>query len=202
MKKMMLLGALVSCVAAVGHAQESRQDVSASFIGVYSPNVYGKGVEPMSTTTTGGFLGSYRYMLTPRSALEVNYGWAQNSLKYRNPSAGVYNGRVHARQQEATGAYVYSRTFKNYNPFVEAGIGAMFFTPILDNGTNELYLKSTTSVGGLFGAGVAYEVNPSIDVRVEYRGFLLKAPGFGFDPYSSGRYYVMMTPSLGVAYHF
>jgi opacity protein-like surface antigen len=202
MKKMMLLGALVSCVAAVGHAQESRQDVSASFIGVYAPSVDGRGVEPMTTTTTGGFLGSYRYMLTPRSALELNYGWAQNSLKYHNTSAGVPDGRVHARQQELSGAYVYSRTYKRYNPFLEAGIGAMIFTPILDNGTNELNLKQTTSVGGLFGGGLAYEINPSFDVRVEYRGFLLKAPSFGFDPFSSSRYYVLMTPSIGVAYHF
>jgi opacity protein-like surface antigen len=208
MKKMMLLGALVSCVAAVGHAQESRQDVSASFIGVYAPSVNGRGVEPMTTTTTGGFLGSYRYMLTPRSALELNYSWAQNSIKYRNPSAGIgtapgsAGGRVHARQQELSGAYVYSRTYKRYNPFLEAGIGAMIFTPILDNGTNEKDLKQTTSVGALFGGGMAYEINPSFDVRVEYRGFLMKAPSFGFDPFSSSRYYVLMTPSLGVAYHF
>jgi opacity protein-like surface antigen len=141
-------------------------------------------------------------MLTPRSALELNYNWAQNSLKYNDPSAGVYNGRVHARQQELSGAYVYSRTYKNYNPFVEAGVGAMIFTPILDNGTNEKDLKQSTSVGALFGAGVAYEVSPSFDVRLEYRGFLLKAPSFGFDPFSSSRYYVLMTPSLGVAYHF
>jgi opacity protein-like surface antigen len=202
MKKMMLLGAVFSCAAVVAHAQESRQDVSASFIGVYAPKVYGRGVEPMTTTTTGGVLASYRYMLTPRSALELNYSWAQNSDKYRDPSAGVYNGRVHARQQEISAAYVYSRTFKNYNPFIEAGIGAMFFTPILDNGTNELDLKQSTSPGGLFGGGLAYEINPSIDVRVEYRGFLMKAPSFGFDPFSSSRYYVLMTPSLGVAYHF
>jgi outer membrane immunogenic protein len=202
MKKMMLLGAVFSCAAVVANAQESRQDVSASFIGVYAPLVYGHGVQPMTTTNTGGVLASYRYMLTPRSALELNYSWAQNSDKYRDPSAGVYNGRVHARQQEISAAYVYSRTFKNYNPFLEAGIGVMLFTPILDNGTNELDLKQSTSPGGLFGGGLAYEINPSIDVRVEYRGFLMKAPSFGFDPFSSSRYYVLMTPSLGVAYHF
>jgi len=203
MKKMMLLGAVFSCAAVVANAQESRQDVSASFIGVYAPTVDGRGVEPMTTTNTGGVLASYRYMLTPRSALEMNYSWAQNSDKYHNTSAGVPNGRVHARQQEISAAYVYSRTFKNYNPFLEAGLGVMLFTPILDNGTNESgVLKQTTSPGGLFGGGLAYEINPSIDVRVEYRGFLMKAPSFGFDPFSSSRYYVLMTPSLGVAYHF
>jgi outer membrane immunogenic protein len=202
MKKMMLLGALLSCAAAVGHAQESRMDVSASLIGVYAPDVYGQNVFPMHTTNTGGVLASYRYMLTPRSALELNYSWAQNSLNYHAVSAGIPNGRVHARQQELSGAYVYSRTFKNYNPFLEAGVGAMLFTPILDNGTNELSVKSSTQVGGLFGGGLAYEINPSIDVRVEYRGFLMKAPDFGVSAFNSTRYYVLMTPSIGVAYHF
>lgn len=202
MKKMMLLGALLACVATVGHAQESRQDFSVSGIGVVAPNVYGNGVEPMSTTKVGGFLGSYRYMLTPRSALEVNYSWARNTIRYNNPSAGVYGGRVHESQQEITGAYVYSRTYKRYNPFVEGGIGGMIFTPVLDNGTNQLSLKQNTNIGALFGAGIAYELSPSFDLRLEYRGFVLKAPDFGYSPFNSTRYYVLMSPSLGVAYHF
>ena len=53
-------------------------------------------------------------------------------------SAGVPNGRVHESQQEFSGAYVYSRNYKRYNPFIEAGVGGMIFTPILDNGTTRL----------------------------------------------------------------
>jgi outer membrane immunogenic protein len=202
MKKMMLLGALIVCTAAVGHAQESRQDISASFIGVYAPAVYGLVVHPMTTTTTGGLLASYRYMLTPRSAVELNYTFAQDSLVYNAPSVGVF-GRVNARQQEFSGAYVYSRTYKNYNPFLEAGVGGVFFTPILDNGTNQIaVLKQQVKIGGLFGGGLAYEINPSFDIRIEYRGFLMKAPDFTYAPFNSNRYYVAMSPSLGVAYHF
>jgi outer membrane immunogenic protein len=207
MKKMMLLGALLSCAAAVGHAQESRQDVSASFIGVYAPDITGLGIT-MHSTNTGGFLGSYRYMLTPRSALELNYSFAQNSHRYKNPIFGgsgpEYSqvGVVHTRQQEISGAYVYSRTYKNYNPFLEVGGGANIFTPILDNGTHLLDTKQNTNIGLLFGGGVAYEVSPSFDIRLEYRGFLIKAPDFGSSELKTNRYYVLMTPSIGVAYHF
>ncbi len=211
MKKMMLLGALVSCAAAVGHAQESRQDVSASFIGVYAPDTHGLGATS-HTTNTGGFLGSYRFMLTPRSALELNYSWAQHSMKYANaslgnePGTGLNNypgpGEVHYRQQEITGAYVYSRTYKRYNPFLEAGLGGYIFTPILDNGTHTFDTKQNTNIGALFGGGLAYEINPSFDIRAEYRGFLLKSPDFGYSEFKTGRYYVLMTPSIGVAYHF
>jgi outer membrane immunogenic protein len=202
MKKMMLLGALMVCTAAVGHAQESRMDASVSFIGVYAPAVYGLVVHPMTTTTTGGFLGSYRYMLTPRSAVELNYTFAQDTLKYDAQSVGEQFDRVDTRQQEISGAYVYSRTYKNYSPFLEAGAGAVIFTPILDNGTKELSTKQNIQIGGLFGGGLAYEISPSFDIRVEYRGFLMKAPDFGIPGLNPNRYYVAMTPSLGIAYHF
>jgi outer membrane immunogenic protein len=200
MKKMMLLGALLVCAAGAGYAQESRQDASVSFIGVYAPNVNGLSVEPMHTTSTGGVLVSYRYDLTPRSQLEINYNWAQNSIRYN--SASFPNGEVHARQQEISGAYVYTRSYHNYNPFAEIGVGGYIFTPILDNGTHQLSAKQNTNIGGLFGAGMAYEISPSFDVRVGYRGFLMKTPDFGNDGFKTNRYYVLMTPSLGVAYHF
>ncbi len=200
MKKMMLLGALLVCTAAVGRAQESRQDASVNFIGIYAPDVYGLGVYPMHTTNTGGFLGSYRYDLTPRSQLELNYTFAQDSIKYHSES--FPEGEVKTRQQELSGAYVYSRSYGSYNPFVEAGVGATLFTPILDNGTHELSTKSSTQLGGLFGAGLAYEISPSFDVRVEYRGFVMKAPDFGLSGFETNKYYVNMTPSLGIAYHF
>jgi len=202
MKKMMLLGALLVCAAGVGQAQESRQDVSASFFGNYAPDVYGGAVHPMSSTHSGGFLGSYRYDLTPRSGLELNYSWIQYSIKYN--SASFPQGEVHTRQQEITAAYVYSRTYHNYNPFVEGGVGGMIFTPILDNGTHELSTKQNTNIGALFGAGVAYEISPSFVIRAEYRGFLLKAPDFGYanGAFKTNRYYVNMSPSIGIAYHF
>jgi opacity protein-like surface antigen len=199
MKKMMLLGALVLGVATMAHAQESRQDASISFMGVTAPQVNGLGVFPMRSTITGGVLGSYRYMLTPRSALELNYTFAQDTIYYNNISNG---GHVHTRQQEISGAYVYSRTYGNFNPFVEAGVGGMIFTPVLDYGTSNIDAKQNTNVGGLFGAGVAYEISPSFDIRVQYRGFVMKAPDFGISSFKTSRYYVVSTPAIGIAYHF
>ena len=199
MKKMMLLGALLLGFVAAGHAQESRQDASISFIGVTAPDVNGLGVFPMHLTNTGGALASYRYMLTPRSALELNYSFAQNTIYYNNVSFG---GHVHSRQQEITGAYVYSRTYGRYNPFLQAGIGGMIFTPIKDNGTSDLDTRQNTNIGALFGGGVAYEISPSFDIRIEYRGFVTKAPDFGVSSFKTNRYYVLSTPAIGIAYHF
>ena len=74
--------------------------------------------------------------------------------------------------------------------------------PLLDAGTNQFDAKQNTNIGGLFGAGLAYEISPSFDIRAEYRGFLVKTPDFGLDTFKTNRYEVVSTPSIGIAYHF
>ncbi len=204
MKKILLLGAVLLGTVAGGHAQESRQDFSISGFGVFAPNVYGGVAFPMSTTSTVGVLGSYRYLLTPRSGLELNYGFAENSIKYNASSIALGAARVHTRQQEFSGAYVYSRNYKNFNPFLEGGIAGMVFTPILDAGTTVGLgqVKQSTQPGGLFGGGLAYEISPSFDIRAEYRAVVLKAPTFGISAITVNKYYLLSTPSIGIAYHF
>ena len=197
MKKMMLLGALILSSAA-GYGQESRQDVSASAIGVFGPNVTGNAVH-MTQSPFLGFLGSYRYMLTPRSALEVNYTYTQNSIAY---TTSFITGNIHTRQQEVSGAYVYSRNYRRYSPFVEAGIGGIMFTPIQDYQSTSFDTKQTTSIGALVGAGVAYELSPSFDIRAEYRAFIVKSPNFGINNFKTDRYEAISIPAIGIAYHF
>ena len=202
MKKTILICALLAGAAATGYGQESRQDVSLSGTFNFAPRVNGQSNQ-LNTNDTVGALVSYRFMLTPRSALEGNYGFAQY-VNYLNGHGQQVPIRVHTRQQEFTAAYVYSRNYHNLNPFVEAGTGAMFFTPLRDPLTTSLDGKRTTGIGGLFGAGVAYEISPSFDVRLEYRGFVVKAPDFNIQGgnFKTGAYEIISTPSLGVAYHF
>ena len=200
MKKTIVLGALLLFAAASGYAQESRQDVSLSAYGlVFEPTINGNAVQ-LNGTGSLGALASYRYMLTPRSGLELNYSFTQNVQKYNTSFAP--NVRIHSRQQELSGAYVYTLNFKNFNPFAELGIGGMIFSPLQDYRTNYLDSVQNTNVGGLFGAGMAYELSPSFDIRAEYRGFVMRAPNFGFDNFKTGRYEVITMPSIGLAYHF
>ena len=199
-KTMWLLGALMVSAAA-GYAQESRQDVSISGTVAFAPQITGNSVQKDTSMTIGG-LASYRYMLTPRSALEINYGYQQNTQYYQ--VFGKKNGGIHVLQQEFSGAYVFNLNFKNFNPFLEAGPGAMIFLPLKDAGTSDLDAKRNTNVGALFGGGVAYELSPSFDIRVEYRGFLVKTPNFSLpgNVFNTNRSEVISTPSIGVAYHF
>jgi outer membrane immunogenic protein len=201
MKKTMLLGALMLSAAA-GYAQESRQDVSISGSIDYAPQITGNSVQK-NTSMTLGFIASYRYLLTPRSALEINYGYAQNTQYYK--VYGKAQGGVPTLQSEISAAYVYNLNFKNFNPFIEAGPGVMLFTPIKDAGlTAPVDVKQNTNIGALLGIGVAYELSPSWDIRAEYRGMIVKTPSFSLpgNIFNTNRYEFVQSPSLGVAYHF
>ncbi len=215
MKKTILLGVLMLSAAA-GVAQESRQDVSFSGTGLFGPTIHGPASVVTNSTASLGLLTSYRFMLTPHSALELNYSFTQNNQKYCigggcipgapppyvSNQVNYYSYRIHSRVQEITGAYVFSWTMKRYNPFMEAGIGTLIFTPVLDNETTELGTKSTKGITALLGGGLAYELSPSFDIRAEYRAFLVKTPAFGESNIVTNRYEFLSMPTIGVAYHF
>ena len=198
MKKMILLGVL-ALSAAAAHAQESRQDISVSGLDLIGPTVHGNGIT-LYPTNTGGVLLSYRYLVTPHSALEANYSFLQHTNYFNDPSFSRTPVPVHTRQQEFTVGYVYGLTFKNFNPFVEAGVGGIFFTPIQE-GTEVLGASSNTRIGAMIGGGLAYEISPSFDVRVQYHGLIYKAPQF-VDMFNTNRYELSSLPAVGIAYHF
>lgn len=201
MKKIGLFVLLLPFLAIAGLAQESRQDVSFGVTGIFPPFISSStNVQQKGTYGLGG-LFSYRYMLTPRSALELNYQYGQNSNKFTAPFISPPY-RAHTRMQEISGAYVYNFTFKNWNPFVEAGVGGFLFSPIADTSTNNLDFKRTTNIGALYGGGIAYELSPSFDIRAEYRGIIVKSPNFGASNLSTNRYYNINNPVIGIAYHF
>jgi outer membrane immunogenic protein len=201
MKKSLLFLVLLPFVAAAAFGQESRMDVSASASGLIPPFVAGSGAVYLHATVGQGGLISYRYDVTPRSALEVNYQYAQEKEHFTSPS---YNYMVHTRINEISTAYVYNFTYRNFNPFLEAGVGAYIYTPIDDTLTTITVsnLKQGTEIGALFGGGIAYELSPSWDLRVEYRGIIQKTPTFGYSSFDTKRYYVVSDPVIGFAYHF
>ncbi len=200
MKKTMWLCALLAGTATAALAQESRQDVSLSATGIFAPQVNGNGAQ-LNTDKALGALASYRYMLTPRSALEANYSFAQYTDHLQN-SRALFD--VHTRQQEVSLGYVYSRNYRRLNPFLEGGVAGVVFSPIKDNGTQTLDTKRSTSLGGMFGGGVAYELSPSFDLRLQYHGLVVKAPSFGIQDanFNTSRYELISMPTVGIAYHF
>lgn len=200
-KSLLLFLCLLPLLAVSGFAQESRQDVSVSGTAIIPPFASGNAVQLHATVGYSGVLTSYRYMLTPHGALELNYQYNQNVQHFVFPSG---NYHIHDRIQEISGAYVYSFNFKNFNPFIEAGIAGLMFSPIDDAKTNTFSVSRNTNVGGLYGAGIAYEISPSFDIRAEYRGLIVKTPTFNYpgDDFRTNVYYNIYDPVIGVAYHF
>jgi opacity protein-like surface antigen len=200
MKKIALVTLLLAVCVAAGRAQESRQDISLSGSALIEPFVASSTTVQVHSNTAWGGLLSYRFMLTPNSAVEANYGITNNNFinYYVNPN----HYQVNTRTQEVSVAYVRSFTYKKFNPFVEAGPGVFIFLPIRNSGTTSLDVKQQTSVGGLYGGGIAYEISPSFDIRAEYRGFVTKVPTFGVEQFTTNKWYNIYNPVLGVAYHF
>ncbi|HXR37860.1 MAG TPA: outer membrane beta-barrel protein [Terracidiphilus sp.] len=202
MKKIAIITFLLAVSVAAGRAQESRQDFSLSGTAIIEPFIASQTDVQVHSNYALGALASYRFMLTPSSALEANYGITyQNTIKFVLPQfpTGV---KVLTRTQEASAAYVRSFTYKKLNPFVEAGPAAFIFLPIRNTGTQSLDVKQQTAIGAVYGVGIAYEISPSFDIRAEYRGMVTKVPTFGDTTFNTNKWYNIFNPTIGVAYHF
>lgn len=200
MKRFLLL-LLLPCLAVAAFGQESRMEVSGSASVLSPPFVAGSGNVYLHATPGYGGLLSYRYDVTPLSQLEVNYGYNQDKEHF---SSNRFNYIVHTRVQEISFAYVRMFNFRNWNPFIEVGAGGYIYTPLDDSLTtiNVSNLKQKTMPGGLYGVGFAYELSPSWDLRMEYRGIVMKTPNFGDTNLDTRRYYNVSEPVIGFAYHF
>jgi hypothetical protein len=186
---------------AAGRAQESRQDISLSGTGLIEPFMASATDVQVSANRAFGAMVSYRFMLTPSSAIEANYGITyQNTIHYVISNTNHYD--VLTRTQEMSAAYVRSFNFRKYNPFVEAGPAAFIFLPIRNSGTTSLDVKQQTDIGAIYGAGVAREISPSFDIRAEFRGMVTKVPTFGDAALTTNKWYNIYNPVIGVAYHF
>ena len=111
MKKIVLVLFLLALSVASGRAQESRQDISLSGTGLIFPFIASSTDVQVHSNYALGALLSYRFMLTPTSALEANYGITyQNTFHYIVSSTNNY--KILTRTQEISAAYVRSFTFK------------------------------------------------------------------------------------------
>jgi opacity protein-like surface antigen len=204
MKKIAIFAFLLAVCVAAAPAQESRQDISISGTGLIEPFIASSTDVYVHSNRAFGAMASYRFMLTPTSALEANYGMTYQHTIHYNTNAS-YNTNVSNRMQEMSAAYVRSFVYKNFNPFIEAGPGAFIFLPVRNMGTNGEYaldVKQQTEVGGIYGAGIAYEISPSFDIRIEYRGLVTKVPTFSYSQLTTNKWYNIYNPVAGVSYHF
>jgi len=194
--KIGLLVAVLALLSLPALAQNGNSEVSANFTGNFQKQANGFGVTDTSTDA-GGFLLSYRYHFNRWSAIEGNYG---NTL-----FSQVYNsGTVtQARVQEATFAYVF--TFgvdrdARFRPFLEAGTGALFFSPTVAGSTAPSISQNRPAL--LYGGGVACRLSNHFSVQGGYRGLVYTAADFSVPTQVTNAKTNMAEPYVGVSFRF
>jgi len=60
-------------------------------------------------------------------------------------------------------------------------------------------VKQQTAIGGLYGAGVAYEISPSFDIRGISR-ICYQVPTFSESTFATNKWFNVFNPAIGVAY--
>lgn len=177
-------------------AEDGNSEVSANFTGNFQRQAFGLGLTD-TPTYSGGFLVNYRYHFNRWSAVEVNYGYSRFSQLYNS----LYF--TQAKTQEATFAYQFTfgiPSEKRLHPFVEAGAGALFFSPELAGSSGVAFNQNRATL--LYGAGATYKLRGNLNLQVGYRGLVYTAPDFAVPPQVTNARTHMAEPYVGLTFRF
>jgi outer membrane immunogenic protein len=177
-------------------AQQGNSEVSVNFTGNFQKSSSGFGVSD-SPSYSGGFLANYRYHFNRWSAVEVNYSHTKFSQFYNNGT------ETQANVNEATFAYLFTFGVSEearFHPFVEAGTGVLFFSPVAA-GTNSGSLSQDRATF-LYGGGVRYKLAHKLSLQVGYRGLLYRTPDFTIATQFTNAPTHMAEPYVGLTYRF
>lgn len=194
--KISLLLAALALLSLPALAQVGNSEVSANFTGNFQMEARGFGITD-SPTYSGGLLINYRYHFNRWSALEANYG---NTLFSQVYDSGTV---TQARVQEATFAYLFTFAVERearFHPFLEAGTGALFFSPVTA-GSSDGVVGQNRGVF-LYGAGAAYRITDRFSVQAGYRGLVYTAPDFALPTQVTNARTQMAEPYVGVSLRF
>jgi len=207
-------------LASLGFGQDTRFDASINGGEAFTNTITGNGIK-QGATAGAEIFGSFRYHFKPKHSMLFTYGRTRNSQTY------LANNNFHVVNSisEISGTYMFSPwPDRKWEPFFVAGGGALIFKPdttwvffpdlpnnVPDRVQVNLGASSQTEIAFHYGVGVDYRVprTTRISLRIQYRGFLYKAPDFHVEPnsgstvsfFTGGRQH-MAIPSIGLLYRF
>lgn len=212
---------MLFCLTSMGAAQDKRFDFSFNVGGLFTKQSSGNGIV-QTATEGGGAFGTIRVRFTPRHSFVFNYGRDKNSQIYRF----IDNFHILANISEYSSNYMFTPFRKGrFEPFVMAGGGVLRFSPrstwvflppivpgnIPDNIEINLHAAKQTQLAFDYGFGVDCRLPhfSRFALRLQYRGFLYKAPDFKIDATSgnsvsffTGATSHVAEPSVGVLFRF
>jgi outer membrane immunogenic protein len=192
-------------LAPAGLAQDlQRIELSLNAGGVFTKDVKStSGVVAATATKSLAVFGSVQYRFTRMHSLELSVGHSNNSQVFvLAPNAY----RIATAVTGYSGAYLFSPwASKNWEPFLLGGVGGLRFSPgktYIDGFQASFGAGQQTSLAFVYGAGVDHHLWRILNLRVQYRGFLYKAPDFKLQSLYSGARGHMAEPSIGLAVKF
>lgn len=201
-KRALVVGAALFFLTSAGLGQDGKFDVSLGGAAVFSRQTSGNGVV-LTPTQNAGFIGSLAMHLSSATALQLNFGHANNSQKY---ASGGLDFRVLTTITEFSGAFVVTpvRTDR-YKAFVFGGAGALVFNPnstTIDDVGQSIGATRQTRIGILYGAGVDYHLLSHLALRLQYRGLFYSPPNFKVANLFTGGRGHMAEPAIGLVFTF
>jgi opacity protein-like surface antigen len=207
-------------LASTALAQDGRFDAGINGGEVFTNTASGNSVVQSATAGLNVF-GTIRYKFKSKHSLLFNYGRSRNSQTYQSGD----NFHVLNSISEISGAYMFSpMPNRKLEPFFLAGGGVLIFSPsstwvvfpnlpdnVMDRVQVNLGASSQTKLAFLYGLGVDYKLPmfSRLSLRLQYRGFLYKAPDFNVDQNSgsqvnffTGGKEHMAEPSIGFVFRF
>jgi len=202
MKRMLIVSlGMVLCISLAASAQENRSEISLQGTGLFTSSTTGNGTD-YSATSSGGFLGTYRYHLNHWISLEGAYGYSVNTQKYSLSSSAF---RIQSGVHDFTGSLVMnlpSRSHSRINPYLLIGGGALRFAPTSNQFNTVSDAQGQTKGAFVYGVGVNYAIYKSLSLRAEYRGLIYSTPDFGFGALATNSVTHTAVPSIGLSFRF
>jgi len=193
---------LLALSAIPAFAQNGNSEVSASFTGNFQSSTSGLGTTD-SASNSGGFLIDYRYHFNSWSGIEVDYGRTRFTQFYC-PTGGTISSQTQANLNQITLGYLVTfgnRSFKGIKPYVDAGTGALIFSPIFNGATSPGAFtqdRATFFAGG----GTEWFATHHIGVRAGLRVLVYKAPDFTVSGQLTNAVTSQLEPYAGVTFRF
>jgi opacity protein-like surface antigen len=154
--------------------------------------------ETDTATNSLGIVFSARYRFRPHLSVEANGGFTTFTQYYEPVSSSQEQANIY----EGSAALIYSfRSAKvRLRPFIEAGGGVEYFSPVATGSTPGG--SKTVKPSAIVGIGADYRLSPHVAFRFGYRGVFYQPPSFSLATETVNTFTQMSEPYIGLVLRF
>jgi hypothetical protein len=189
--------------ATIAYAQEGyRNDVTFSATGSFQRTVSGDGITQSSGESPGVMI-AYRYFLTDRQALELDYGFSRANEQFASAAYSGTGVSVSSNVSEANLSYVaLFGVHHRLRPFLSAGLGALIISPVNSLTVNGVSGAAFATPDFVYSGGVELALGRRVGLRLGYRGHLFQATDFGIAALATDAVSHIAEPFGGLSFRF